>query len=489
MRNAETEWAVSHKRLAENSHKRYGMSGTLVCNRPSDMVGICVSVNATIVYQNPHHWSVDKNFGTINPITVKEFRRSIDRVTDEILNLPPFHEQTVSFEQTGFDNETASFYNGLLADAQELRVSVEAGGRASRDDLRRLMQKLGKMQQCLVSPLLARRGAEHFKTHTDCYLQAAKERSGALRALHAEIDKLRSEGHARIMVACCHVEPMRIARVYLQEVAHADVGDVFVYEGDLSLDQRQAQKNGFLTADKSILFLSIGAGGTGLHLVPGCNAAIFWGSRPYSPAQVHQAMKRIHRIGQEHAVFIRHVIAKGSVDAAIEYVHADKKALAGAIVDDDWGGMAVDGCSWKRSGRIVSACKPVGEGGWFVTQGPSAPNAPKPSKPQRDGIVKRPVSPGAVERKPAKMHRPSTGMNSAAAAAAAVPLAPANGGKQKVVIQRWKPIVATDTSAFFGKRPAPAEGPSRSYGQAGSSSSDAFRPATISFARPPSPGA
>ena len=98
MRNAETEWAVSHKRLAENSSMRFGMSGTLVCNRPSDMVGICVAVNAAPIYQNPHHWSIDRNFATINPATVREFRRSVDRVTDDILNLPPMHQETVSFQ-------------------------------------------------------------------------------------------------------------------------------------------------------------------------------------------------------------------------------------------------------------------------------------------------------------------------------------------------------------------------------------------------------
>ena len=470
MRNADTEWAVSHNQLAKNSVTRYGMSATPVYNDPSDMVGICKSLNADEVYQNPNHWSMNKMSNTLNPTTANQFRLNVDRVTDSILNLPPIIQSTVSFEPL-LSQEAGKLYNNILKEARALKIEVEKEGKASRDDLRRLMELLGKLQQCLVSPLLSQKGAEHFKQNTECFEQAAEQRTGSLQALHTEIEKLQAEGHARVMVACCHVAPMQIAKAYLKLVG-ADVGEIFSYYGELNLEQRQVQKIGFLTASRSVLFLSIDAGGTGLHLVPGCNAAIFWGKRPWSPAQVWQTMKRIHRIGQENPVFIRHLIAEGSVDSAVDHVHADKKALADAIVDNDWSGMSGDGCSWRKARRIVDACRFVDEEGRFVAAPP--PQGSKAGKkrklPGPGGVIKRPSSPCAAP--PVK--RPAYGLNSAAAAAAAKPL---GGSGKKKVVERWKPISTTDSSAaFFGVRDGGSVG----------SAVDTFRPARISYA-PPSP--
>lgn len=105
---------------------------------------------------------------------------------------------------------------------------------------------------------------------------------------------LQTQGQKRIIVAANHVAILKIGMAFISKRINAAI---LIYDGTLSLARRQIEKNRFLTAESSILFLSISAGGTGLHLVPGCAAMIFWGSRPYSPSIVHQCSKRIHRIG------------------------------------------------------------------------------------------------------------------------------------------------------------------------------------------------
>ena len=323
---------------------------------------------------------------------------------DDILNLPPLTQQNFDFDADLTYDEAAQ-YNALLGDAQKLRMELESH-RATAADLQKLMAMLQRMQQMLVSPLLATKGAEYFKKNTICYSQAASRETGSLRALYERIKVRQAEGHNRIMVAACHVTIMKIAKEYLQN-KEPGLAEIFTYDGTQNLNQRQAEKRAFLTAPKSILFLSIGAGGTGLHLVPGCNCGIFWGSRPFSPAQNWQTAKRLHRIGQDYEVFIDHLIPHGGVDFAIDKVHVDKAGLAGAVVDDDWSHFDDEGGNWKKTGRIVDNCakmqengnfppppKPMemeGEAGPSGAAGPSAPYVPPAGPPLVVGFALGPA--------------------------------------------------------------------------------------------------
>ena len=173
------------------------------------------------------------------------------------------------------------------------------------------------------------------------------------------------------MIAANHTTIMDIVKTWLER-AHPEFGACYMYKGDMSQKQRLAAKKGFLRSQRAVLFLSIGAGGVGLHLVPGCEAMVFWGSMPFSPAHTRQAMKRIHRIGQ-HApitgkVSIIHLIPYGSVDGAIATVHGDKNALINLVQEGDDSGFGGDADSqWRKAGRIVDACEPVGEDGSFGT--------------------------------------------------------------------------------------------------------------------------
>ena len=81
--------------------------------------------------------------------------------------------------------------------------------------------------------------------------------------------------------------------------------------------------------------------------------------------QILQTKKRIHRIGQEHPVTVVHLIAKGSVDHAINCVHADKMTLARAVVDDEIASLAEGGGRWRTTGRIVDNCKFMNDDGTF----------------------------------------------------------------------------------------------------------------------------
>jgi SNF2 family DNA or RNA helicase len=408
LRNPSTAWCASHAMLAGFCKFCIALSATPLVNRPSDMAGLCTSINAydekfNIDFRKCEAWSEDKKLRRVKMDTVRAFHEHTDRVDDDILNLPKIHQEVVSFN-IGFTLTDAEEYNALLKKARHLRCVIDQNAK-QRDALRDLIGLLQKMQQMLVSPELARMGGEHFQKNPECYKLAAEEahtlQLGSLQALQDRIVALRSAGHKRIIVASVATAVMKIARHYLGDTA----GSLFMYHGGLTLKQRQDEKTNFLTCEEGIMFLSITAGGTGLHLVPGCEAMIFWGTRPFSPAQVWQTLKRIHRIGQTKDVYVHHIVAKGSVDYAIDKAHVDKAGLASAIVDQDFSHLD-DGATnvWKKQNRIVDNCHEV------ETVGPNAGNfkrTPVPSGPlgkrhHRDGLT------GAVNPNAGKLRRKLT---------------------------------------------------------------------------------
>lgn len=386
MRNKKTEWCVSHHQLAAGMNlgngrwvggckKRIALTATPVFHAPGDMVGLCHAINTSPEFQQLEYWSLDKQGTTINPAAVKAFKKHTDRVKDDILNLPAIHQQTLNYAPGMLPDEVVA-YNTHLQNAQRLRMRMEQS-KLSTKDLQKLMLLMQRMQQTLISPRLAETGADYFKKNVAEITRAATRHTGALTTLYDHICHLQDNGHARVMVACNHVVLMRIAKAYMEREAasgHRDVGKVFIYDGHLTLPQRQAERKAFLEEKNAVLLLSIGAGGTGLHVVPKagvpkthyCRACIFWGSRPFSPQQVKQTMKRIHRIGQVYEVFVTHLISKGSVDYAINCVHQDKSGLANAITDDDWSNCDEVGGNWRKTGRIVDNCSQMAPDGTFM---------------------------------------------------------------------------------------------------------------------------
>ena len=268
------------------------LSGTFVVNSPTDLAGICKAGNAPRnqmhegkVYdmQDELTWLVNKVQKTINREAVDCFRNKLlNRATKKILNLPPIVRTAVNYE-VAMPLEAAAQYNEALQDARALKARIERtqGGRATAKDMTQLIAKFVHMQQCIVSPLLAQRGAAAFDAKTEqgraLYEAASRAPTGAFHALRDELEALRAKGHKNIVIAANHVTIMEIVKMWLER-EHPEFGAMFDYKGEMSQVKRVAAKKGFLRSARSLMFLSIGAGGVGLHLVPKPEAIIFWGS-------------------------------------------------------------------------------------------------------------------------------------------------------------------------------------------------------------------
>ena len=408
------------------------LSGTFVVNSPTDLAGICKAGNAPRdafldgkVYnlQEPATWYADnRDCKSVSRSAVRVFQRDyLDRATDKMLKLPPLVQVAVNYDVV-LHEDVAAEYNSVLSEARMLKVRIESlqGGRAKASDITQLMALLQLLQQYVISPLLAEKGAAAFKDKTTgpaLLAEASHKPTAAFHALHSELEALRTAGHKRIVVAANHTTGLDIVKTWLERT-HPEFGGFFSYRGDMVQSKRLEAKKGFLRSQRSILFLSIGAGGVGLHLVPGSEAMIFWGSMPFSPAHTRQAMKRIHRIGQQAPITgkvqIVHMIPFGSVDAAIATVHGDKSALISLVQENDDSGFGGDADSqWRKAGRIVDACEPLDEYGSF---GPMPQNkldesgAPVPHSTYTllPGVVTRgrEPEPGELEREGAAAAAP-----------------------------------------------------------------------------------
>ena len=96
---------------------------------------------------------------------------------------------------------------------------------------------------------------------------------------------------------------------------------------------RGAVVEGFQSADgPPVMLLSLRAGGTGLNLTAADHVFLLdpW----WNPAVEQQAADRAHRIGQDKPVVLHRLIARDTVEEGILRLHARKRALADAALED-----------------------------------------------------------------------------------------------------------------------------------------------------------
>jgi len=102
---------------------------------------------------------------------------------------------------------------------------------------------------------------------------------------------------------------------------------------DGSTRDRGAVVDGFQSEDgPPVMLLSLRAGGTGLNLTAADHVFLLdpW----WNPAVEQQAADRAHRIGQDRPVVLHRLIARNTVEEGILKLHARKRALADAALED-----------------------------------------------------------------------------------------------------------------------------------------------------------
>lgn len=107
------------------------------------------------------------------------------------------------------------------------------------------------------------------------------------------------------------------------------------FDGRLAQKQREKVLKEFnVTKEKTVLLMSLKAGGVGLNLTAASN--VFLMDPWWNPAVEEQAIMRIHRIGQKQTVSVRRFIVKETVEERMQQVQARKqRMIAGALTDEE----------------------------------------------------------------------------------------------------------------------------------------------------------
>lgn len=157
------------------------------------------------------------------------------------------------------------------------------------------------------------------------------------------VDKSWRQGSAKLSLFLETVEELRDgehrALVFSQFVKHLDVvraalderGISYQYlDGSTPPAERQRRVDAFQNGEGDLFLISLKAGGTGLNLTA-ANYVLHldpW----WNPAVEDQATDRAHRIGQERAVTVYRLVAKGTIEEQILELHANKRELVASVL-------------------------------------------------------------------------------------------------------------------------------------------------------------
>ena len=156
--------------------------------------------------------------------------------------------------------------------------------------------------------------------------EASTASSTKLKTLYARLEEAVADGHKALVFSqwtslLDHVEPGLRERgiPWLRlDGSTRDRGGV--------VDRFQSESG------EPVMLLSLRAGGTGLNLTAADHVFLLdpW----WNPAVEAQAADRAHRIGQERPVVVHRLIARDTVEEGILALHARKRALADAALEE-----------------------------------------------------------------------------------------------------------------------------------------------------------
>ncbi len=147
-----------------------------------------------------------------------------------------------------------------------------------------------------------------------------------LDALLELVESLREEGHQALVFSqfTQHLGKVR-------EALDARGLRYLYLDGQTPEVERQRRVESFQAGEADLFLLSTKAGGVGLNLTA-ANYVIHldpW----WNPAVEDQATDRAHRIGQDRAVTVYRLVARGTIEESILALHGEKRALIAGILD------------------------------------------------------------------------------------------------------------------------------------------------------------
>lgn len=308
---------VSRAAFALNGDFRVCLTGTPVENRLDDIYSqlhfACPGLLGTKKFFTEHYarpisqgvpGSAERFRARIKPFVLRRMKSEVAR------ELPP---RTDSLMYVELSSAERSYYDSLLA--------------TTRRDVVERLNAGGSIMEALEALLRLRQAC----CHPDLLPGVSNESSSKIEALLEDLTVCISEGHK--------------ALVFSQWTSYLDLIEESFKKAGLAyvrLDGSTVDRAGVVAKFQDpngpeILLMSLKAGGVGLNLTAADH--VFMMDPWWNPAAEDQAADRAHRIGQDRPVFVKKLVAVGTLEERIIALQDSKRLLASAVVGD--GGQAL----------------------------------------------------------------------------------------------------------------------------------------------------
>ncbi|TFK70420.1 hypothetical protein BDN72DRAFT_838861 [Pluteus cervinus] len=148
--------------------------------------------------------------------------------------------------------------------------------------------------------------------------------STKLEALTKDLRKLRDQDPCfRAVVFSQFTSFLDLIQIVLEREGF----DQYRFDGTMDLKKRNAAVSEFKSASRSpkIMIVSLKAGGVGLNLTNANH--VFMMDCWWNAATEHQAIDRVHRIGQEKTVYVKHYLVNDTIEGRIVRIQQRKTAI------------------------------------------------------------------------------------------------------------------------------------------------------------------
>ena len=248
--------------------------------------------------------SAERFRARIKPFVLRRMKSEVAR------ELPP---RTDSLMYVELSSAERSYYDSLLA--------------TTRRDVVERLNAGGSIMEALEALLRLRQAC----CHPNLLPGVSNESSSKIEALLEDLTVCISEGHK--------------ALVFSQWTSYLDLIEESFKKAGLAyvrLDGSTVDRAGVVAKFQDpngpeILLMSLKAGGVGLNLTAADH--VFMMDPWWNPAAEDQAADRAHRIGQDRPVFVKKLVAVGTLEERIIALQDSKRLLASAVVGD--GGQAL----------------------------------------------------------------------------------------------------------------------------------------------------
>ncbi len=241
-------------------------------------------------------------------------RRTKDKVAKEL----PEKEEIYQHVQLSKDEETV--YE-LMRQRAETMLMAEQGRSVSVATL----AEITRLRQCSCDARLIEEGKKIMGKKAGSKIEALVE------LLETIIDGLTQDNEGHLQGGVLVFSQFTSYLALIQEALKKSKIPYLYIDGTVDIKQRARLVKEFQDGACPVFLISLKAGGLGLNLTR-ANYVIHmdpW----WNPAIEAQATDRAHRIGQQQAVTVYHLIAEGTIEEKIQRLHEQKQELVRGVLE------------------------------------------------------------------------------------------------------------------------------------------------------------